>query len=1136
MLRKMRLVRVVLACVLVCGVVGVVGVGVAGAEGPQGAWWHVSSSARPSVLRAGGSGVVTLEAYNVGDAAVSGLSSPVVITDRLPAGFTASSVEGWSGYNFIKEDHDGGVNCHLVVEGSEPVREVSCQWEEEKPLQPFEVIEVAVGVEVAAGAVSASNETTVSGGLVNVCEQVAGGGGFKTPACDGRPEGSGASEAGDGEYAAREAGAVPQATVQSSLAVGAGETPFGVSEYALSAETDEGTVDSQAGSHPFQLTTALSLNEGVEAITPPALPKNIHVVLPAGLIGNATVMPKCTGAEFATFTGENANLCPADTAVGVASVAATFYIGTKATPEVGIFPVPVFNLEPREGEPARFGFELEQIPVTVDTRVRTGSDYAVEAVVSDTTTSGVLQSSVLSLWGAPGDQRHDSVRGWQCIAAHHYDEGPLCGSTEGRAPAAFLSLPTSCVGEPQTSVLAESWPAVAGGTGVTSGSPLIQRPLPVLDGCDRIPFTPSLSVAPDRTEPGSPEGYSVDVHVPQEASGSAEGVTESAVRSTVVTLPEGVSVNPSSAGGLEACSEGQVGYLGSSNANGEMQFSAGEAACPVGSKIATARLKIPVLANPLEGGLYLAAQDANPFGSLIAVYLIAKDPASGVLVKLAGDVSLNQATGRITTSFVDTPQAPVEDIELHTLGGERSALSTPSHCGTATTTGLFTPWSGNAAVEADSSFVVTGASCPAVLPFAPRMVAGTSEPVAGGFAPVSTVISREDGEQAFGSVQVKMPQGLSGVLTGVALCGETEANTGSCTTASKIGESSVNVGVGSQPYTINGGQVYLTGPYDGAPFGLSIVTQAIAGPFNLGPVVVRARLEVNPVTAQITVTTNASGTPGGIPRIIQGIPAQIKRLSVSINRKGFTFNPTNCTPASITGSATGLEGATSALSSRFQATSCASLRFAPKLTASVSGHGSKRDGVSFTTKLTYPTGSLGKQANVKAVKVDLPLQLPTQDSTLKKACLAAVFDANPANCPKDSIVGHATVTTPQLPVPLTGPAYFVSHGGEAFPSLTMVLKGYGITIELVGSTYIHKGVTSTTFKTTPDVPFNTFELTLGQGPYAALTAYLPHKHGYNLCGLHLKMPTALLAQNGTETHTTTNITTTGCTTPKHTKH
>jgi hypothetical protein len=383
-------------------------------------------------------------------------------------------------------------------------------------------------------------------------------------------------------------------------------------------------------------------------------------------------------------------------------------------------------------------------------------------------------------------------------------------------------------------------------------------------------------------------------------------------------------------------------------------------------------------------------------------------------------------------------------------------------------------------------------------------------------------MSREDGQQNLQSVSLKIPPGLSGLLGGVELCGEAQADAGTCGPGSLIGETIVSVGVGSQPFTVTGGRVYLTGPYEGAPFGLSIVNPAKAGPYDLGQVIVRAKIEVNPVTAGLTVTSDNTG-PYKIPTILDGIPLQIKHVNVTVNRPGFTFNPTNCSPLSLSGSLYSAEGGTDTVSLPFQATNCAVLGFAPKFAVSTSGKTSKANGASLSVKLTYPNAPFGSQANIKQVKVELPKALPSRLTTLQKACTAAQFNTNPAGCPAASVIGHAKAITPLIPVPLEGPAYFVSHGGEAFPSLIIVLQGYGVTIDLVGTTFISKaGITSSTFKAVPDAPVGSFELTLPEGKFSALAA------DGNLCKSRLAMPTEFVAQNGAVIHQSTSIRVTGC--------
>ena len=388
-------------------------------------------------------------------------------------------------------------------------------------------------------------------------------------------------------------------------------------------------------------------------------------------------------------------------------------------------------------------------------------------------------------------------------------------------------------------------------------------------------------------------------------------------------------------------------------------------------------------------------------------------------------------------------------------------------------------------------------------------------------------MSRPDGSQTLSRVELQMPPGLVGTLSTVKLCEEPQAAQGSCGEESLIGHTIVSRGAGGSPYSVSGGKVFITGPYKGAPFGLSIVEPAVAGPFNLGTIVVRAQIRVDPVNSHLTVISDA------LPTIIDGIPIQIQHVNVSIDRPGFTFNPTSCEPMKLTGVLSSTEGSTADASSPFQVTNCASLAFKPGFSVSTSAKTSRIDGASLHVDLTLPQeGGRGTEANVAKVKVSLPKQLPSPLKTLQKACLEKTFAENPASCPTASKVGEARVSTPLLSGPLTGTAYFVSHGGAKYPELIMVLIGEdGVTVDVHGETFISKrGITSATFSTVPDVPFSNFELTLPEREYPALTA------NGNLCKGTLSMPTEFVGQNGLKINQNTKISVTGCPKGKKVSH
>jgi hypothetical protein len=1096
--------------------VGLVGASSAAAASP---WWHLTSSVRPASIQPGQEGSVVVLATNFGDAPTVG---PVTLSDVLPLGVSVLEEGGAPRVSFFAYSREGGHTdfgphgiyrsagkfCKMeatpervtCTTRSPSLEAEAAELGQETPfaLAPYEYLEMRLAVKVESSAI-ASNESE----------------------------------------AAVTGGATPPASLMKPVVSNGPAASFGVEEFSLVPEEEGGAVDAQAGSHPFQLATTFALNQGADLASPPALPRNLQFKLPAGLVGNATAVPECSDLDFANVvTGGFVNRCPEDTAIGVAVITVDEPNHLSANLGPLTAPVPLYNLTPEPGEPARFGFEFAQAPITLDTSVRTGSDYGVTVHVSNITQLANFLSATVAFWGVPGSSSHDESRGWGCLASGHFglEAGQTCLPSAETDPPPFLTLPTSCSASFATSVEGVSWPTPADPAGV----PLPSREYSLQDsfgrtlgmtGCNQLPFDPAIEVAPDVQSTSSPTGLKVNVHVPQEVNENGGGLASSNVKNISVTLPEGVSLNPAGANGLEACSEAQVGYEHEEQGTGRDLFSATLPSpfCPDASKVGTVKITSPLIANPLEGAVYLASQGANPFGSLVAMYIVAEDPVSGTLVKLPGEVHLSE-TGQVSATFNNNPQLPFEDAELHFFGGERAPLSTPAHCGTYTTQASFAPWSGNEPVGSSSSFEINtgpnGSACPgASLPFSPSLTAGTTNINAGAFSPLVTTIGREDGQQNIQAVQLHMPPGLSGILTGVPLCGEAEANAGSCGAGSQIGSTIVSVGLGGDPYSVTGGKVYLTGPYQGAPFGLSIVNPAVAGPFNLGQVVVRAKIEVDPLTAALTITT------GTIPHILDGIPLQIKHVNVTISRPGFTFNPTNCSPMSITGSIGSVEGASSAVQEHFQATNCASLKFAPKFAVSTKGRTTKKLGASLTAKVTEPAGSMGSQANIARVKVDLPIQLPSQLKTLQKACPAKTFEEGFEECLKDaphSKVGEAVVYTPLLPVPLRGPAIFVSHGGEAFPSLTVVLQGYGVTIDLVGATDIKGGITSTTFKTVPDVPFSTFELTIPQGEYAALAVNLPEKDHGDLCGQNLKMPTEFLAQNGAKINEDTPISISGC--------
>jgi hypothetical protein len=965
----------------------------------------------------------------------------------------------------------------------------------------------------------------------------------------------------------------------SLVSLGVAATPamaaFGLERFALGAQNQDGAPDIQAGSHPYAFTTTFLLNkEERNAATnsnryfAQGNVKNATVELPPGFVGDPNATPKCNQQTLLKSLNGGDGTCPTDTAVGLA----TPYIqGVKREEYYARETVPVYNMEPPAGVAAEFAFVVKGTePVYLYVSVRAGGDYGLTASSLDISQSVAVVGSKVTIWGVPAAPSHNKWRGGCLGFTEEVYEGVELTATPGSGvfgeeaeqegsyfystgecpvdipQLPLLTNPTSC-GTPRTATArVESWEE----PGVVDKR---TASLPELVGCEKLDFSPTIGVKPDSEAGSTPAGLNVNLDVPQEATENPAGLAEADVKDTTVTLPAGMQLSPSAADGLQACSNAQIGYTGLNKELNPTTESGVQTPqfkekvynpatgleeatlCPDASKIANVKIKTPLLEGELEGSVYLAApQDfaglpENPFGSLVAMYLVAEEPKAGVIVKLPGKVSPNPVTGQITTTFENTPQLPFSELKLEFYGTERAPLATPAFCGTYKTEASLQPWSGTPAVSPLADFAITsgpnGSSCTypgQALPFSPTLETGVPNVNAGAFSNLTTTFSREDGQQNLSGITLHYPPGLSGILTGIPLCGEAEANAGTCSAASEIGETIVSVGLGGDPFSVTGGKVYLTGPYDGAPFGLSIVNPAKAGPFDLQegrPVIVRAKIEVNPLTAALTVSTTNE-----IPHIIDGIPLQIKHVNVNITRQGFTFNPTSCNPMKVEGTITSAEGGSSTVSDPFQVTNCQALKFAPDVSFSTSGKTSKADGADLITKITYPSAPQGTYANVGYVKVELPKQLPSRLTTLQKACTNAQFEANPAGCPSESKIGYAVVHTPLVPVPLEGPAIFVSHGGEAFPSLTMVLQGYGVKVDLVGTTFISKsGITSTTFKQVPDAPFTSFELVLPQGKYSALAA------NGNLCTSKLVMPNEFVSQaGGAPLKQSSTISVTGC--------
>lgn len=873
----------------------------------------------------------------------------------------------------------------------------------------------------------------------------------------------------------------------------------------------------QAAGHPqfgitgFRLkgtgTKPLEINEG-------AL-KNVRVDVPPGLAADPFApAERCPVEKFEH--SECAAVAPGSV-VGFDEVEAV--VGAADVPLLGT----VYDLEQEEGVPLEFGIQVA--------------------------TEHSLLIGHLSWYHEPQIEAQGVATG----DYHEYFEIKNIGNTtpllesrlvfESQPKNIFLTLPSECstTHNPISHLWVESW------EGATATA-FTEDPVGV-SGCTNVPFEPSVAVTPSTAQSDEPDGATIEVKVPQNENSAT--VESSNVKNADVTLPPGMTLDPSSANGLAACSNAQFG-----------RDTASPIGCPPASQIGTAAIETPDLpAGSLTGNVYLAAPEpgASPSsGGEYRIFLAAESPRYGVGVRLEGRVGVNEQTGQLTTAVLENPQLPFSDFIVHLNPGPRSPLANPLLCGAATTTSAFTPFSAPASVASPTSvFGVTG--CPSSPPPFSLSQATHVEPATGGASGSSFTynLARGNGEQYLWQVQTTLPEGLLGSIADVPhLCGEAEANAGTCPAESQIGTVQASAGSGSEPFTLPPGPVYLTGPYGGAPFGLSVVVPAEhIGPYDYGKVVTRATVAIDPRTTRVT-------SVAALPMTVGGVPARLRSLSVTLNKPNFLVNPTSCSPALTTdskliGTATlpPTPSATQLISTPFPLTGCSGLPFAPTFSSgSNSKTASRANGASLDVTLTL--GS--HDANLKEVDTTLPPQLVSRLTTLQKACTAAQFAASPAGCPAAARVANATLTTPLLPGVLHGHGYLVSHGGAAFPDLDFVLEGDGVTLIQESHTSIKNSITSSSFPLLPDAPFNTFKASFPVGADSLLDTngslctktvtarkrVLVRKHGRPVrrhghrvyrtrkvrrkVATTLLMPTTLVAQNGARHTQNTKIAVAGC--------
>jgi hypothetical protein len=883
-----------------------------------------------------------------------------------------------------------------------------------------------------------------------------------------------------------------------ALAAPAGAA-FGLKDLELSITDAKGIPALQAGSHPFALNASFEVNTVPDAEFSYELPEgalqDLNVASAAGLVGNPTAVPQCPSAQFFSPTGTGS--CPDASALGVITTS------ISEPGPVGELTAPVYNLNPPPGVAAEIGFWTLIVPFTIQFRVNPEPPYNVIASATKVPQVTPFYGSDLTLWGNPAAPSHDEERG-SCIRT-----GGSCPVSIPEKP--FLTLPTRCEGPLQTTFAARSWEGdsfaqtIATDDGATPPSPL------GTSGCSKLGFNPQTTSKPTTSAGSSPSGLDFTLAFTDQGLTSPNGLAQSQIKKAVVRLPEGMSINPSIAEGLSTCAVAELGRETYSSGPGE--------GCPQASKVGDVEVETPLLEGQLlRGSLYVAAQYDNTLNTPYALYMVIKDAELGILVKLAGKIDPDERTGRLTTIFEGVPQFPFSEFRFHFREGARSPLAMPAACGTYVTEAEFTPWSGMAPIISSSTFEVSsgpnGGPCPSggTPPFRPGLDAGTLNNAAGRYSPFNLRLSRNDGEQEFTRFSIKLPPGITGKLAGIPFCPDAaiaaaKARTGphggaeelaspSCPAASEVGRTLAGAGVGPS-LSYAPGKVYLAGPYNGSALSIAAITAAKVGPFDLGTVVIREALEVNPETAEVFIDATGSDP---IPHIIKGVPVHARDIRAYVDRPQFVLNPTSCertsTASTVLGSGTDFASEADdrpfTVTSPFQAADCASLGFKPKLALSLRGGTKRGQNPGFKAVLTARPGD----ANIGRAQVTLPHSEFLDQSHIKTVCTRVQFKAGAGNgtaCPAGSIYGYAKAITPLLDEPVEGPV-FLRSSSNPLPDLVAALRNGQIDVNLVGRIdSVQNGRIRNTFDTTPDVPVKTFTLTMQGGKKGLLV------NSTNLC-------------------------------------
>jgi Domain of unknown function DUF11 len=875
---------------------------------------------------------------------------------------------------------------------------------------------------------------------------------------------------------------------------------------------DEAGQTPAAGEHPFTVRFHLAVPTvtkgagGFREVFPVDPLRSVGFELPEGLVANPTAAERCLQAEFNGEARRPPVKCKATSQIGRVEISSA-----KVSPFIS----PLYDLKPAPGVPAEFGFILAGSAVHVVGGI--DSSFHLTAESRELLTKFKIPSVRVELWGHPTDPRFRRfLIGQGC--GEKTDPEPLC-SVEP-SPVPFLTMPTECTGQIALGAWLTGW--LGGETERTVPFTTLEGKPVGVAGCDKLDFEPTIESRATTNAAETSSGFDFTLHQRQEEV--FEGRSTAALKDATVTLPDGMTLNPAAANGLSSCSEQQMGYAPEA---GKIRFTTELPSCPRAAKVGTLEVRTPLLDSPLPGSIYVATPYDNPFGSLLAIYLAVEDEEAGIFTKLAGKVSTDPATGRLTATFTDNPQLPIEDFDLHFVSGARGILTTPLTCGDKVTTSTLTPWSSPEGADAHpiDSFQ-TAAGCQASEAAAPKAVsfeAGTESPLAGAFSPFVLRLARNDGTQHITGIDTTLPEGLTGKLAGVPYCsesgiaqavsrekpemGKVEQADPSCPVASEVGSVQVTAGSGTAPIPVTG-HAYLAGPYKGAPISLVVIVPAVAGPFDLGTVVDRVALNVDPYTARI----HAVADP--LPTIREGIPLDVRSIEVKLDRPNFALNPTSCEVKAIEGSVSTQAGQTAALNNRFQVGECRRLGFKPKIGLSLQGQTKRTGHPALTATVTYPKG--GAYANIARAQVSLPHSEFLDQGNIGKACTKPVLDAGA--CPARSIYGKVKAWTPLLEKPLEGPVYLVGGYGYKLPAMVAELNGQ-IRVLLVGKvdTGKNKGIRNT-FEAVPDAPVEKFVLQLKGGKKYGLLV-----NSENICKSTQKAEVAFKAQNGKQLTLTPKI-------------